>query len=198
MAENIKISPSYDVYKLTKPVTIDTYIDIYEDRLRYWIIKPAKILTTYEHGGFAICYLLASYFESYVVYLKGKDSKNNVEKYFTEGFHSVFQDLLDNNFNPKQIGQINSIMYKNFRCGLYHTGFTKGQITLCQLDTPINVVLILDDLNKHYEIHQIQIDATKMIDAIENHSNNYVSKLREKNNIDLRSNFHKSFINLYA
>jgi hypothetical protein len=64
MFDEIKISPNFDIKKLTKPVTIDTLIDIYEDRMEYWFFEPAKIISQYEHGGYAVCCLLASYFES--------------------------------------------------------------------------------------------------------------------------------------
>ena len=178
------ISPNYDVTKLTKPVSIETYIDIYEDRIRFWMIEPAKILSRYQHGGYAICSLLVSYFESFAIYLTGENSQNKSKKFISEGLFSVFPYLLEKKYTPEQIEEIKTIMYVNFRCGLYHTGLPKDKIILVQSKYPFTYAT-----NSNENVVELQVDTSKLILAIEHHFNNYVCKLRDKNEIEIRENF---------
>lgn len=195
---NIKISPNYDVTFLSTPLTPEKFISLYEDRIHYWILEPAKILSKYEHGGFSVCYLLASYFESFQIFFTGKNSKYHSKDYFARGFHSVFKDYLENNFNKGQINEICNLMYENFRCGLYHTGFTLSKITLVDLENPINAVMQLDDENKNYVLNSIEIDPTRMIYAIENHHQKYLADLQNPKKIGIRNNFLEAFKYLFS
>ncbi len=90
----VKISPNYYVTILEEPVSVDTYIDIYEDRLKFWIFRPAKILLNYKHGGYAILYLLASYFESYSEYNNGKKVIEKKEIISNKDFYQYSQKFL--------------------------------------------------------------------------------------------------------
>jgi len=57
-----KISPSFDTTKLENGSFLDR-VDVYEDRIRGWLIEPARILNGHEHAGFAVVHLVLSYVE---------------------------------------------------------------------------------------------------------------------------------------
>ena len=48
-----KISPRYDSSKLN-PGTFDDRLDVYEDRVRGWLIDCGRILNRNEHAGFGV------------------------------------------------------------------------------------------------------------------------------------------------
>ncbi|MDP2965604.1 MAG: hypothetical protein Q8N39_06130 [Pelolinea sp.] len=181
------ISPNYDITKTTKPVSIESNIDIYEDRIRFWIIEPARKLTLYKHGGVAICYLLASYFEGFTIILRGKDSERKSPQFFRQGFLSVFPKISSTNYSANQLNEIINIMYKSFRCGLYHTGLFREKIWLIESNDPITILL-----NTQKRISFIQIDTARLIESVETHFNNYICELRCTENVEKRNNFIKA------
>ena len=182
-----KISPNHYESILTKSDdSIEKRIEIYESRLEGWTIGAAKHLMCYEPGGYAFCYLLASYFESYTVYYRGEDSENKGKDFFRQGFFSVFTDLEEKTTSEKK--EIINIMWKSFRCGLYHTGFPNEKIALVTSEIPITI--IYDSSRK---INEIRIDTSRFILAIEEHIKTYVGKLRDKKEIELRENFYKAY-----
>lgn len=187
MNKFLMISPNYDVSKLAIPTTIDSLIDVYEDRIRFWTIEPARIISQYPHGGFAVCHLLASYFESYAIYFKGKDSEKKSFDFFSMGLFSVFPELKFQTYTKNQLDEFISIMYKSFRCGLYHIGLAREKIMLVNGDDALNIIT-----NVENQIITVQIDTSKLISSIENHFNKYICDLRNVNNIETRKNFRKS------
>ncbi|GAH37735.1 unnamed protein product [marine sediment metagenome] len=68
-----KISPKYELNKLKNP-TFDDYVDVYEDRVRGWLIDSARILNEHEHAGFSVLQVALGYFEAYVIFYRGEDS----------------------------------------------------------------------------------------------------------------------------
>jgi len=190
--DKVMISPNYSVTKLTKPITIDTYIDIFEDRTIFWFIKPAHILSEYEHGGYSILSLLGSYFESYAQYEKGKKSKNKSKEFFRFGFLSVFPDI-HSKYSPSQIDEIIEIMYVGFRCGLFHDGLPRDKIMLTNDGFPITFIY-----SPIREICDIHINTFRFIKAIEIHFHKYIEKLLNPTQKELRENIKKAFKNMWG
>ena len=67
------ISPSYTYKKLEPPFFRDV-VDVFEDRMLNWLIKPAQALLTVRHGEVAAVALVTNYFEGIEIYSSGKDS----------------------------------------------------------------------------------------------------------------------------
>jgi len=68
------ISPNFTWEKLENP-SFDDLVDVFEDRLRNWLLEPAKSLLQLPHGFVAAISLLLTYFESIQTYISGQDSK---------------------------------------------------------------------------------------------------------------------------
>jgi hypothetical protein len=190
----VKISPNFDVNILKSPITVETLIDIYEDRLNGWILEPARILLEYEHGGFAILQILCSYFESYSMYEKGELSKSaTTREFFKSGFLSVFNDIPEK-FSDNNIEEIIDIMYCDFRCGLDHWGLTKERIEIIDGKNAI-ACMVNPFIGNHIE--KVSINCFYFIKAIENHSSYYIHNLRDNNKKELRAHFEKVFREQY-
>ena len=65
------ISPNFRWDKLEDP-SLDDLIDVFEDRVRNWLVDPAKSLLQLPHGFIATISLLFAYFESIQTYMNIK------------------------------------------------------------------------------------------------------------------------------
>jgi hypothetical protein len=84
-----RISPNFSEEKL-KSGLLDDLIDVFEDRLRNWLLAPAKALLNVPFGELAALSLLLGYFEPCAIYRKGEDSKGQSKAFFRAGFVEVF------------------------------------------------------------------------------------------------------------
>ena len=84
-----QISPNFSHEKL-ESASIEDFIDVLEDRVVHWLLKPAKTLLEAPHGEIPVVSLLLSYFEAHTIYLKGQNSLNQSKRFFREGFVDVF------------------------------------------------------------------------------------------------------------
>src|SRR4030042_2600450 len=82
------ISPSFGHEKL-ESATYEDLVDVFEDRMCHWFLKPAERLLELPHCQIAAVALLITYFEGIAIYLSGKDSKNRSFEFFADGFSKV-------------------------------------------------------------------------------------------------------------
>ena len=121
---DVKISPNYEGKKLD-PGRTDDLIDVFEDRVRYWLLEPAKNLLKTQHGDVAALCLVLTYFEGITIYLKGKDSKNNSKAFFREGFLEVMRV---SGIDDHLLGRVADVIYTDARCGFFHDGCFRSKI----------------------------------------------------------------------
>ena len=69
-----RISPNYTFEKYNSG-SLEDLIDVFQDRLRYWLFEPVKALLDVRFGEIAAISLLFGYFEAHAIYRKGEDSK---------------------------------------------------------------------------------------------------------------------------
>lgn len=178
---NFKISPRFDSMKLSNPA-FDDYVDVYEDRVRGWLIDSGRILNQHEHAGFGVLQISLAYFEGHTIFYEGQDSRNKSKEFFKKGFLSVFPHL--NTLEPKLLDEVTDIMYTDGRCGLFHIGMARSRIILSD-GSPIFRVA----LDQNGTIRAILIDRQGIIHSIDEHLSNYVARLRNPNEIELRQRF---------
>src|SRR6266496_591002 len=87
-----KISPNYDSVKQVNPALND-FIDIYEDRVKGWLIDSAKILNKYEHAGFSVLHIIFAYFEAHASVYHGINTIGQAGTYFKQAFQAIFPDI---------------------------------------------------------------------------------------------------------
>jgi len=175
-----KISPNYDEAKLNYQ-SIDDLIDVFEDRVRYWLLEPAKNLLKTQHGYVAALCLVLTYFEGITIYSKGKDSKNNSPAFFREGFLEVMRG---SGFDDDLLGQVADVIYTDARCGFFHDGCFRSKIFV---SPDANSALFITKV--HGSISSIIINPNRVISATETHFENYLKLLRKTSKSDIRSNF---------
>ena len=79
------ISPKYTHEKLDSPGYNDL-VDVFEDRMREWLLEPSLHLLKLEHGDVPAVSLVLGYFEGIEIYYSGKDSKGASKDFFRRGF----------------------------------------------------------------------------------------------------------------
>ena len=202
------ISPNYRTQDFSQTPSIDDKIAIFADRTMGWKLDIADQLingrrrgdgseerSPIPHSGYAVMDIVFSYFEMIAKYEDGFTQKGQSEKYFKLGVYSVFPNMKHHQVPAKipggqgklisVIDYVLDLLYEGIRCGLYHSGITNGQIVITGgIPEPMaldlqNMVLII---NSH-------LLTPKLI----THFNDYVNRLRNPNNLDLRHKFEARF-----
>lgn len=190
----LKISPNYNGQKVASGILADC-VDVYEDRVKGWFLKPARTLLTMPESGFAVLSLALSYFEAHAIYRSGTDSKGNSKKSFKMVFNEVFcnsqpapgYEYVQN--TPEVLDQLADIMYEDGRCALYHGGMPGKRVLVGTASAPITSSVNVQS----GRISVVVIDVNKFLLDIEAHLNRYLSELRDPTHKELRDNFMRAW-----
>ena len=187
----VSISPNYETEKFESP-SIDDIIDDYQDRILHWVIEPAKLLASTEHGGPAAFCILLTYFEGSWSYLMGKSSSGRSKEYFKCGFADVFK--MSGNPKPLLL-RVGQLLYEDARCGFFHDGLFRGKIFFADMNRDIVVTLPMRDGNLDLEgdIQSILIDVKRCISAVEKHFSEIITSLRDTSSTEKREEFFNFF-----
>jgi hypothetical protein len=198
------ISPTYQNTDFQQPLSVDDKIIIFEDRTIGWKLDIAdQVINGRKHpdgsyerlpipgSGFATLDIIFSYFEMIAKYEGGFVDTGQSKNYFKKGFFLVFPALIQAQVPanvPGVQGNIVSlvdyalgVMWEGIRCSLYHSGLPNGRVLLTgEIQQPMgidpqNMVLII---NPHL-----------LIPALRAHFANYVGRLRNPTNQELRQKF---------
>ena len=118
------VSPNYTHEKLESPGYVDI-VDVFEDRMRNWLLAPATQLLASANGAVAAVGLLMSYFEGIEIYRSGKDSKFKSKEFFGRGFKQVFG--VDSN-GEHVFDEVIDALYIQARCGFAHDGLFRNRV----------------------------------------------------------------------
>lgn len=182
------ISPHFPAEKLVKP-TIEDLIDVFEDRMLGWLLRPAEKLMrdpVEQVAGFA---LSLSYFEGIWIYITGLDSKNRSKEYFRKGFVSVFTG----GATPDALlERVADVLYEDGRCGFFHDamlrtrvffgGFHKGSLS-------VTLPMVNGVIDQTGKIASIVVDPGEYVKFLIGHFEKYVKRLRDTSEADLRQKF---------
>ncbi|AJD58878.1 hypothetical protein [Synechococcus elongatus] len=186
-----KISPKYYSTKLDSGL-LEDIVDVYEDKVRGWLINCGRILNHHEHAGFGVLQTALAYFESYTIFFRGEDSYKRSKEFFAEGFNSVFPK--PSQYQQSIWDEFIKILYKDGRCGLSHFGMTRTKVLL-QDGSPTFRLMINSQDNS---IQFILVDRYSLVDSIDQHFSNYVMTIRDKSESHLRNNFYKAWQLLHS
>jgi len=118
------ISPNYPDKKLEN-ASIDDLIDVFEDRITFWLLKPAENLLNLNNGFISAVALLLTYFEGFSIYQLGEKSEGKSKKFFRDAFVSVFKKTGD---KEELLGRVADVLYEDARCGFFHDGMFRDKI----------------------------------------------------------------------
>lgn len=183
----ISISPNYGTKKMDCPV-VDDVVDVYEDRVRHWVIGPAKLLASTEHGCPAAFCILLTYFEGAWSYAVAKSSRGQSKEYFKGGFADTFKA---SGLPESLLLRIGQLLYEDGRCGFFHDGLFRGRVYFAEMNRDIVITLPKhgDMLDFEGEIQSVLIDVKRCILAVERHFDATIKSLRDTSNAATRSKF---------
>lgn len=182
------ISPHYPPEKLQNPI-IEDLVDVLEDRLRFWLLEPAKELASHQFGQVAGFALLLTYFEGIWSYIQGQDSRRNSGAFFKSAFVDTFESC---GLAPGLLERIAVVLYEDARCGFFHDGLFRHRIFFGKVDGGcLSVTLpctngVLDEAG---EIQSIIVDVEGVREYIEGHLEKFLSLLRDSSQKELRERF---------
>jgi hypothetical protein len=181
------ISPNFGHEKLESP-TYEDLVDVFEDRIRHWFLKPAERLLETPDCQIAAVALLIAYFEGIAIYLSGEDSKNRSFEFFANGFSKVFSIDHEDKNSSEIIGRA---IYDQARCGFAHDGMFRNRVFFS--DVPSRPLLVsfrkkngILDLS---QFESIVINPFRFLESILVHFEGYVKSLREGSDPTLKLAF---------
>jgi hypothetical protein len=182
------ISPNFPDEKLNDP-SLEDLIDVFEDRIKWWVIEPACVLLAMPHGFVAAMCLLLTYFEGYAIYRRGEDSKGHSKVFFREGFRDVFRNVT---VDPALLDRVSDVLYGDARCGFFHDGMLRERILFSEqfeAEFVVTVPKIDGNPDPTGPIVSILINPRSFCRTVATHFVDYVAELRDVKNTALRTNF---------
>jgi hypothetical protein len=173
----------------------DTRVAIYEDQVRGWFIDQARILEkASNHGAFVLLLVALSYIEGHAIFYKGEDSKGKSKPFFRDSFKSIFPTYKSGpeslELNSDLVDTAIDELYDQMRNGLFHTGMIRAKVILSgDFDAPFRFVVHPESK----DIVQIGVNPHKMLEAIENHLSQYLMRLRDPEETQLREQFDRAW-----
>ena len=181
------ISPSFGHQKLESP-TYEDLVDVFEDRMRHWFLKPAERLLETPDFQIAAVALLMAYFEGIAIYIRGEDSKNRSFEFFADGFSKVFSSDHEDKNSSKIIARA---IYDQARCGFVHDGMFRNRVFFS--NAPSRPLLVsfrkkngILDLS---QFESIVINPFRFLESIRIHFESYVKSLRDGSDSTLKQAF---------
>lgn len=185
------ISPNFEHVKLENP-SFEDLIDVFEDRMRNWLLTPAKQLIDTTNGFVAAMALLCGYFEGIEIYLSGEDSNTRSGVFFVNGFLKVFSVHGEGKEVFKKAAEG---IYKQLRCGFAHDGMFRYRI---MFDEALPTALLASWPNKNgvfdtsRTLESVTINPRRFYECIMIHFEGYLKSLREGIDPELRNAFQKT------
>jgi len=189
---SIMISPNYPDTKLDNP-SVDDLIDVFEDRVRLWVLRPAKDLLDTQDGRIAGFCLILTYFEGIWSYIEGRGSQRRSKEFFEKAFVDVFRTA---NLKEKLLRRVAAILYADARCGFFHDGMFRERIYFASLSGGEMLVTLPKNrgqLDEDGQIQSLLIDPRHFYSAVERHFDRFISSIRVPKNTAERTKFRTAF-----
>ncbi len=175
------ISPKHTTLDFPNGLNLDNKIEIFEARIEGWQFGIAKemIEMKIHHRGFAILQIIFCYFEMIGKYISGYLGEDKSNFYFQKGVKATFPEI------PADQELLLKSLYKNVRNGLYHIGMTKTNVVLRD-DIP-------GSIGYNSERNLVAICPDRLVNDLDISFHNYIAKIRDPKNIELREKFELRF-----
>lgn len=182
------VSPNYTHEKLESPSYVDI-VDVFEDRMRNWLLAPAAHLLNFRSGEVAAVALALGYFEGIEIYCSGKDSKDKSKVFFRSGFQRVFS--VDQS-GTHVYDEVVDALYVQARCGFAHDGLFRNRVFFSTVKPQaLNVTWPRKNgvFVKGGHLESVIINPKRFCEAIDVHFTKYVAALRAEENATQKTNF---------
>jgi hypothetical protein len=182
------ISLNFAQDKLESP-SLDDLIDVFEDRMKYWLIEPAKQIMEYPGGQIAGFCLFLTYFEGVWGYIKGGVSKRQSTAFFKNAFVDVFRS---SGINEALLTRVAQVFYDDARCGFFHDGMFRERIFFESLENGVLLITLPKTdgrIDENGEIQSILVDPKRFAVAVERHFVKFITILRNPTETEQRTKF---------
>lgn len=182
------ISPSHTHEKLDSASYSDL-VDLFEDRMRKWLLEPVLHLLKLEHGNVPAVSLVLGYFEGIEIYHSGKDSKNASKDFFRRGFQRVFRTKPE---NAHLYDDVVDGLYVQARCGFSHDGLFRNRVFFNDArPEALSVTWPRKDgvFLKDGHLESVVINADRFVAGVVEHFDKYIALLRAESDLVLKANF---------
>jgi hypothetical protein len=180
------ISPSYPNTKLDEPSVADL-IDVFEDRIRLWVLAPAQRLLEMRHGQAAGFGLALSYIEGIWSYIEG-GSPRWPKEFFSKAFVDVFRAT-----EVKEVLLLRiAAMLADARWGFLHDAMLRDRISFASLPQGEMLVTLPTRegrIDEEGDVQSLIIDPDRFHSAVERHFDQFVAVIRDSNNAEARTKF---------
>ena len=173
------VSPSFTHEKL-EPGLYRDRVDAFEDRMRYWLLAPAKKLLSIKHGEVAAVALATSYIEGIEIYESGEDSQGRSKRFFRRGYKRIFAGAAEYEYMQDAIADA---LYQLLRCGFAHDGMFRSGIYFSKVrKEAISVSWPRKNgrFDPHGKLAAAVINPRRFVECIELHFDAYIARLRSK------------------
>jgi hypothetical protein len=173
------ISPSFTHEKLEVPLYKDV-VDVFEDRMLYWVLMPAKKLLKIKHGEVAAVALATNYIEGIEIYISGKDSKGRSRAFFKRSFKRIFLPVPG---EPFMLDAVADALYDSLRCGFAHESLFRNNIYFSSVRKEALTVTWPKKggrFDPNGKLESAVINPARFIEGIEHHFTEYVKELRSR------------------
>lgn len=182
------VSPSFTHEKLELPLYKDI-VDVFEDRMLYWLIVPAKNLLKVKHGEVAAVSLATSYIEGIEIYASGEDSNGKSRRFFCRSFKKIFAGFSGPAYMQDAIA---SALYDTLRCGFAHDAMFRSGIYFSSVRKEAFSVTWPKkngDFDRKGRMESAVINPRRFVEGIEGHFTEYVKELRARNPTPAKEKF---------
>lgn len=159
------------------PYNVNDKIFVYKRQVEEWFLNRAVSLYRRNSNDFIVVMISTSYIEGVEQYRAGRESNGRSKQMFLAGIRRIFglRNVSDNQL---------ANLYRHLRCGLFHNGMSGDLVVLNR--TLRNAIEFSDR-------GTIDINPRLFLSAIIQDFSQYINKLGDQNNIELRNNFDRMF-----
>lgn len=195
--DQMRISPRFTLEKL-KSTRIEDWIDIYEDRIRGWLLDHAAALTHRPHSNAAVFQLALTYFEGWAQYRYGEDSTGRSQEFFVRALMDVFPHYRQKGHSISEAPEKDMVVrlfYRAARCGLVHDGQARQGIFF---HNGLPSTMVVFDMDGSGQPNAIVINVRRFLADIGGHFERYIATLRDPSNRELRDNFARTWTRMHT
>ena len=193
-----------NLIRITKNITFGdlrqgrkTSIDVYEEQIKSWLIKPLKDLAKDKknsfENGYAMFALELLFFEPHGKYLQG-NSVSASSANFRFGFNSFLIFLSTNDFIDRSV--LNKIRSLNFysisRCGIYHAMTIQSGLLIDSIHMQEKKVFYNSPIK-----NGILVSPWNFLVALEKYFENYIENLINNSSSEELRKFNLTFNSLF-
>lgn len=185
------VSPKFTHRKLEPPFYRDV-VDVFEDRMRGWLLSPAMHLLKSTDYSIAAVSLATSYFEGIEIFYVGEDSEGKSKRFFRSGFQRVFQVRGQSQAVQDAVADR---LYSLLRCGFAHDAMFRSGVHFSTVrKEPLLISYKKKDgvFDPASKLESVVIHPELFVQGIERHFSAYISKLRHAKDESLKRNFERA------